>query len=258
MQMRWSLDMSMVKVHSGVLPITTVDEMYELFARLGFPINNADGIIVISTKKGFIKKFEMKYNVKIYMVGSNVFVFGILTDEGFLEAFARLHPKGSEWYLECINKEYSHLCSSILDAIKRGIRLYETQKKGSSNTAHQIFKMSRAFESFLDGFAEVTAISAAIKYPIVERKIIKLGELGDVLELIDYLYSKYRNGKYVVLLLSGDWMFSIAVDLDRKEFTPSLVVWSSNLRLLGEEALKKFSQINRDENVRLTVYSMQE
>ncbi len=251
--------MSIVKVYSGTLPINSLDDMYELFTKLGFPINTMEGIIILSSKKGFIKKFEIKYNIKVYMVGNNIFIFGILTDEGSLEAIAKLYPKDNEWYFECINKEYSHLCSSILDTIKRGIKLYKTQTtKSSSDRSQQTFKMSRAFESFLDGFAEITAISAAIKYPIVERRTVKLSEVGEVLRVIEYLYSKYKNGRYVILLLGKDWMFSMAVDLDKKEYTPSLVIWSSNLRLLSEKALEAFNQIDRDENVRFTIYSMQE
>lgn len=251
--------MSVVKVYSGALPINTVNDMYDLFSRLGLPIDNINGVIAITSKKGLIKKYEVRYSVKIYMIGSNTFVFGILLDEGLLEAFAKLYSKNNEWYFECISKEYSHLCSSILDSIRKGVKLYvsETLKK-SSNIAQQPFKLSKAFESFLDGFAEITATSAVIKYPVVERRVAKLMEVRNALNIIEYLYSKYKSGRYIVLMLGGDWMFSIAVDLDRKEFTPSLVVWSSNLRLLGEDALETLKQLNVNEDVRLTIYSMQE
>lgn len=251
--------MSAVKVYSGTLPISKIDEMYELFSRLGFTVNDMEGTVLFKSRKGFIKKLETIYNVKIYMIGNDNFSFGIQTERGMLEVVARLYQKGGEWYFECIKKEHSHLCSSILSAIKSGIKMYERKitEKSSSNVDQHAFKMSRAFESFLDGLAEITAISAAIKYPIVERKTIKLNGPKEILGIIEYLYSKYKNGKYVIILLGSDWMFSIAVDLDTREFTPSLVVWSSNLRLLGEKALETLNQIHRDEDVKLNIYSMQ-
>ena len=250
----------MVKIYSGELSINSVNDIYNLFSKLGVPIDDISGVVVITSRKGFLKKYEVKYNVKIYMVGSNTFVFGVLKDEGSLEAFAKLYIKGNEWYFECNNKEYNDLCTSILNSIKKGIKLYGLKTPEKSNTAitHQSFKISKAFESFLDGFAEVIAASAAIKYPVIERKVVRLGELGDVLNIIEYLNTRYSSGKYVILMLGEEWMFSVAVDLDKKEFTPSLVIWSSNTRLLGEEALAAFKQLNIDENIRFSIYSLQE
>lgn len=258
--------MSVVKVYSGALPINKVDDIYDLFSKLGFAIDNIEGTILLESRRGFIKKRRTTYGIRVYTIGSSIFNFGVQTEGGVLELVARLYQKDGEWYFECSKKEYSHICSLILDAIRRGIRLYEeqdvrlSQTTESSNTVTQqsLFRMSKAFESFLDGFAEITAISAVIRYPMVERRIIRLSSSEEVLKIIEHLYSKYKSGKYIIILLSQDWMFNVVVDLDKMEFTPSLAMWNLDLRFLGERAMNMLDQLCRDEDVTLNIYSMQE
>jgi len=252
------------KVSSDVDVFKSSDSLLKIISAGGVKTNIL-GELLFSVSEGLLRKTTKNYSVKYWFVrgsGKDVVVFSA-SGEGVFEniIFGKLHIESDGVFWECVDERLSNLCDVVFNSLRRGYDVIKSRLSRSAvNDVIKVqspsFVVSDVYASILDGFAEVTLSEAVLKYPVVFRTSTKLGDIISLEEFLEGLKVKYKSGKYVVSVLGRDWMFSIGVNLDSGEYTPSFVSWSTNERLLGVPALKKFYSLDPEEEVSLNVYAM--
>lgn len=215
------------------------------------------GYIVISMSEGLLKKMHKKFMVTYWFIGNDTIVFAH-DDNNVPKTFGKLIIRKDGIYWECIDSNLDKLCNIISNAIKNNLskpKIRETLLKNIEGVER--FQLSDAYQNILDGLAEITIATIQLKYPLIERRINNLGYIGYDEGVIEYLYNKFRQGKYMVILQTYNWIFSIIVDLNTKEYTPSFIDITNNMRLLGNEAIKKLRSIDPQTEVSFSIYILQ-
>ncbi len=256
--------MKLKKVSNEANMFRSSDNLFKIISAGGVKTNML-GELLYSVSDGLLRKTVKNYSVKYWFVrgGDKDLVIFSASGEDLFEnfVFGKLHIGEDGVFWECVDKRLSNLCDAVLNSLKKGYEIVKSMSSHSEvnkvvKTQASSFIVSNAYASMLDGFAEVTLTEAMLKYPIVFRATTKLGDIINLEEFLQSLKTKYGSGKYVVSVLGRDWMFSIGVNLDSGEYTPSFVSWSTNERLLGVPALKKLHSLNPEEKVSLNVYAM--
>ncbi|MEM0027492.1 MAG: hypothetical protein QXT53_05875 [Ignisphaera sp.] len=237
--------------------LTSVDDVLRLFSLQQIPIDNVDGSIILSVKEGLLKKVANIYRVYVWIAGKSLF-FGLYSESG-LTAFARMDREKDTALLSCIDKKYQRLCDEVFKLLSKGIE-HATEKGLRTVEMESVnrFRLTDTYEKLLDGFAEITVASAAIKYPAVERRVLEsiATEFSSVQDIIDYICRRYSSGTYIAVVLAQEWMFALAINIDMKEYTPSYINWATNIRVVGYEAIKKLEQHLYEANVKFHIYRM--
>jgi len=215
------------------------------------------GYIVISISEGLLRKEHKKFIVTYWFIGNDTIVFAY-NDNNIPKTFGKLITGKDGVYWECIDSNLEKLCNIISTTIKNNLsksKIRETLSKKVSGTKR--FQLSNTYQNILDGLAEITIATIQLKYPLIERRINNLGYIGYDEGIIEYLYNKFKQGRYMVILQTFDWIFSVIVDLDAKEYTPSFIDMVNNIRLLGGEAIKKLRSIDPQTEVSFSIYMLQ-
>jgi len=215
------------------------------------------GYIVISISEGLLRKEHKKFIVTYWFISNNNIVFAY-NDNNIPKTFGKLVIEKNGVYWECIDSNLEKLCNIISNTIKNNLsklKIRETPSKKVSEIKG--FRLSNTYQNILDGLAEVTIATTQLKYPLIERRIYSLEYIGYDEGIIEYLYNRFKQGKYMVILQAYSWIFSMIVDLDTKEYTPSFIDIMNNIRLLGSEAIKKLRSIDPQTEVSFSVYMLQ-
>jgi hypothetical protein len=239
----------------------TPEFVLSLFSAQNIQVDAIDGSITLHIEKGVLKKTRELYKVYVWMVGKSV-VFGVYSESG-LKTAAKLFLEEDTVVFECLESAYEELCKAIFNSLKRGLAMGRERVPQISapvvGLGKSDFKLSKAYESILDGFAEVTIASATVKYPLIERRILnRVSDVGSIEEVIDYISSRFNKGVYVVVILAQTWLFSIAVDVNKKEYTPSYINWERNTRVVGKEALQALKKHENEGRVNFIIYQLQQ
>jgi len=215
------------------------------------------GYIVISISEGLLRKEHKKFIVNYWFIGRDTIVF-VYNDNNILRTFGKLIIEKNGVYWECIDSSLEKLCTIISNTIKNNLsklKIRETPSKKVSEIRE--FRLSNTYQNILDGLAEVTIATTQLKYPLIERRMYSLEYIGYDEGIIEYLYNRFKQGKYMVILRAYSWIFSAIVDLDAKEYTPSFIDIVNNIRLLGGEAIKKLRSIDPQTEVSFSIYMLQ-
>jgi hypothetical protein len=163
-----------------------------------------------------------------------------------------------EWH--CHEDLFKDLCRETIRILKRGLRNFKPSAnvKRLSPEVVDRYRMSNAYSSKLDGFAEVTLANAVLEYPLAYTSEVRVEDVKNVEALLEDLGKRLGKGRYIVTLSGGRWRFIVGFDTEKKIFTPSFISWETNERLLGEEALKRFMEVPDGTIVRLLVFKVPE
>jgi len=225
------------------------------------------GDLIIKLKKGFLSKRVEEYVVEFGVIrmvsGVDVF-FAVRTDEGvtpYLTALLRRVRDDKvviEW--RCHEDLFKDLCRETIRILKRGLRNFKPSAgvKRSSPEVVVRYRMSDAYSSKLDGFAEVTLANAVLEYPLAFTSEVKVEDVKNIEALLEDLGKRLGRGRYIITLSGGRWRFIIGFDTEKKIFTPSFISWETNERLLGGKALKRFMEVPDDTIVRMLVFKVPE
>jgi len=244
----------------------SVDTIANILAS-GGGIVNKYGDLIIKLRKGLISKRVEEYVVEfgiIRMVSGVDIFFAVRTNEGvtpYLTALLRKVRDDKvviEWH--CHENKFKDLCRETIKILKRGLRNFKPSASIKRSLPEVVakYRVSDAYSSKLDGFAEVTLANAVLEYPLAFTSEMRVGDVKNVEALLEDLGKKLGKGRYIVTLSGGRWRFIIGFDTERKIFTPSFISWETNERLLGKEALKRFMSVPDDTIIRMLVFKVPE
>lgn len=246
--------------------VFNVDTIASILASGGGIINEY-GDLIIKLKKGFLSKRVEEYVVEFGIIrmisGVDVF-FAVRTDKGvtpYLTALLK-KVKGNKVIIEwhCHEDRFKDLCKETIKILKHGLRNFRpaTSIERSAPEVVVRYRMSDAYSSRLDGFAEVTLANAVLEYPLAFTSEVKVEDVKNIETLLEDLGKRLGKGRYIVTLSGSRWRFIVGFDTEKRIFTPSFISWETNERLLGEEALKRFMKIPDDTFVRMLVFRVPE
>ena len=233
----------------------------------GGGIINEYGDLVIRLRKGFLSKRVEEYAVEFGVIrmvsGVDVF-FAVRADEGvtpYLTALLRRLRDNKvviEW--RCHEDRFKDLCRETIKILKHGLRSFKPSAgvKRSPPEVMVRYKVSDAYSSKLDGFAEVTLANAVLEYPLAFTSEVRVRDVKNIEALLEDLGKRLGRGRYIVTFSGSRWRFIVGFDTEKKIFTPSFISWETNERLLGEEALKRFMEVPNNTIVRMLVFKVPE
>jgi len=228
---------------------------------------NKYGDLIIKLKRGFLSKRIEEYVVEFGVIrmvsGIDVF-FAVRTDKGVVPYLTALLRRTSgnkvtiEW--RCHESEFKNLCRETIRILKRGLRNFKppvsVERPPSEVTTK--YRISDAYSSKLDGFAEITLANAVLEYPLVYTSEVRVEDVKNIEALLEDLGKRLGKGKFIITLSSSDWRFIIGFDTEKKIFTPSFISWATNERLLGKDALRRFTKVPNNTIVRILVFKVPE
>ena len=253
------------------IKLKSVQDLVTLLS-LGGAVFDPYGDLLIKVSKGFITKKIEAIPIEFGLVkGSSAFggFFAAKTEKG-LEAVLTLRfrstEKGTYIEWECLGKSYWKVCKEILKIFEKGLKKFNPEKCLSpkdtvqaKNDRPQVpYSLTEAYSSLLDGMAEITLTRALLKYPLIWRFNSKVGVIQDLERFLKMLSLRLDRGKYIVLTSGNKWRFILGINTETKEYTPSFISWTTNERLLGERAIKKFLKCNSKETVKVMIFKIPE
>ncbi len=249
---------------SSAISVRSVEDLTLVLTAGGGKIDEF-GDLIVEARKGFLSKEVEKYIIEYGVIKGTkaVGAFFAARTGGTIEPVltVKFLQKGGkvkcEWV--CHERKYEKLCKQLLHYLRKGFpkaRMKEERPRKEEEERPRLFRLSGLYASMLDGMAEVTLATALLKYPLVDSLRIKAGVLQDVHEFLKVISSRLGNGRYIITATGQGWRFIVGLNNDSGEYTPSFISWSSNIRLLGEEALKKLSQLNPEEEVKVLIFAV--
>jgi len=251
------------KVHATPSNILKIFENLSDFAEYLDVVFDGYGIVIMR-KKGLVKPIEEKLWLTYSIVKVNDEHVIMFRFSGSLDPVSRVRirssEKGCEIVSECIGDK--SICSYIDNMLKKLTtnldKIVEKMNKRSKSIEMNItkFTMSLRYAKVIDGLAEVTLSSLYLKYPLLERRKVKLDDVKNLDEFLDKLYRRYSSLIREVYIHVSDtnWMFILAVDLENMIYTPSFI--EDTLRVVGKEAIERFLK-KQEEYVTVAILTMQ-
>ena len=250
------------------VPVENVDMLARIIEAGGGKLNRY-GDLVLELRKSLLSPRKEKYVVEFGILRRGDFVrpfFSVRTDNQLepvlLMDVDRKQGGKTELKWKCVSETYKKVCDELVKILKRGLTTLPSRQLREIAPAPQQgirkLKMSEAYSSRLDGFAEVTLANAILKYPIRLRYEDKLKNLQKIETFLREFLYRVEEGKYIIAISGEDWRLVIGVNTYTGEYTPSFISWRSNERYLGEAAISRLKKINPEERVTITVYKIPE
>ncbi|MEM1694954.1 MAG: hypothetical protein QXE70_10820 [Ignisphaera sp.] len=220
--------------------------------------------IVIVKKKGFVKPIEERLWLTFSIIRGKDEHTVVFRFSGSLQPISRIKMKsidrGCEIVSECLGDK--SICSYIDRMVKRLAtnldkiieKMYKRTRDVDKKSVR--FTMTLRYANIIDGLAEITLSSLYLRYPLLERRKMRLDEVKNLEEFLDKLYRKYGLAvkEIYVHVSDTDWMFILAVDLANMVYTPSFI--ENTFRVIGKEAIEKLMN-KQDEYVTVAVLTTQ-
>ncbi len=236
--------------------IRVFDEIERVATTLGIEYSSRG--IVIKVKSGFFGR-ELKKQTVSYVVieiGSEKII--TFTTPGSLEpilrARVRKSDKGTVIETECLGRGMGSVCKALEKLLQSiAIRARELLRREEKPAA--VFSLGDRYASLIDGLAEVTLASLYLRYPLLDRRVLRLEEVKNFDEFLEKLYRMYssRAREILVHVETMSWRFILAIDFESRTYTPSFI--ENSLRVVGKEAIEKLMS-KREEFATLTVFAM--
>lgn len=250
------------KINVSINDLLKVFENISDFAK-ELDISSDNYGIIVTKKKGLARSIEEKLWLTFSIVKLNNEYVVIFRLSGSIEPIARAKVKsissGCEISTECLGDK--DVCSHIDKMFKNlakntGTVIERLSKRAKASEAILAkFSLSSKYAKVIDGLAEVTLSSLYLKYPLLERRKMKLNDIKNLNEFLDNLYRKYVSTvrEVYVHVSNTNWMFILAVDLENMVYTPSFI--EDTLRVVGKGALEKLME-KQDEYVVVSILTM--
>ncbi len=254
-----------VRVRGSVVPLSSRD-LVNIMVRGGAKLSG-EGDLVITVRKGFFSKKEVKYFISYGLLGEEGEVFFFReVDSGEVFLTGKFRQVEGDTVLiesECKLEALKELCKEVIEVMKKGLSGYggskEAGESGSREGTKRKFSISGIYSNLLDGFAEVTLSSAILRFPLVWTGSVRVDDIADIESFLERLINRYGRRKYIVMAGTDTWKFVVGFDATKGEYTTSFISWKSGERLLGYEAIDRLRRESLHiDKVNLVILEMEE
>jgi len=146
------------------------------------------------------------------------------------------------------------VCKEIERLLQAITKIQRVNVKSEAKPVHR-FSIGNRYAAIIDGLAEVTLATLYLRYPLLGRHVVRLEDVKNIDEFIDYLYRAYSSkAKEIVACIEAEnWRLILAIDFDMRTYTPSFI--ESSTRIVGPQALDMLKSKHSDRAI-LIVFAM--
>ena len=229
----------------------------EVAKTLGYTVTS--GGIVVKLSRGILSKRIEERVISYAVIRHRDRTVVIFRELGKLDPILRIEilndQRGIVINTKCESSEKS-LCSTLEKIWSQFLKEITKHLKTSKPTAEETYRMSMYYATMIDGLAELTLISMYIRYPLIDRRIIKAREVKNLKEFLETMAMLYRAKELLIHIEGRNWRFIVVLHVENKLYTPSFI--ENSKRALGEEALARLRTRDDGEEVKLTVFALRE
>jgi len=212
--------------------------------------------IVLTVKRGFlgreIKKVPITY-VIVHRGNEILITFFTATDRNpVLRATIRGAEDIAMVETACLGEK--PVCKEIERFLQAITKLQHVDMKSETQLVHR-FSIGSKYTAIIDGLAEVTLTTLYLRYPLLDRHIVRLEDVKNIDEFLERLYRVYSSkAKEIVACIEAEnWRLILAIDFSTKTYTPSFI--ENSTRIVGPQAIEKLRSKHSDKAI-LTVFAM--
>lgn len=234
--------------------IRTLERIEHVANSIGVEVEGTN--IVLTVRRGFLgrelEKVPITYII-VYRGNEILITFFTATDRKPVLRARIGNVKGIAMIeTTCLGEK--PVCREIERLLQAITKIQHVDVKTEAKPVYR-FSIGDKYTAIIDGLAEVTLTTLYLRYPLLGRHMVRLEDVKNIDEFLDYLYRAYSSkAKEIIACIEAEnWRLILAIDFDMRTYTPSFI--ESSTRIVGPQAIEKLKSKHIDRAI-LTVFAM--
>jgi len=235
--------------------VIRVLERIEYVARaLNIEVNGTS--IVLTVKRGFLSRGVEMVPITYAIVyrGSEVLITFFVAMDRKPVLRARVGGVGDTVVIETTCLGEKPVCREIEKLLQSIAKMRYANTESDVQPTHR-FSINDKYTAIIDGLAEVTLTTLYLRYPLLDRYVVRLEDVKDIDEFLERLYRVYspKAREIIACIEAENWRLILAIDFNMKTYTPSFI--ENSTRVVGLQAIEKLRS-KHDDRAILTIFAM--